>query len=190
MNHSDKKIIIQIRKGDIAAYASIVKRYQSMAFSLAHSITKNKEDAEEVTQDAFVKAYRKLDSFKGNSKFSTWLYQIVYRTALSKIRLKKDIYSLTDEKEHSNINHGTYEQNHLERLDKKKMLKQALSKLNEDEGFLLVLYYYQELKTEEISSLTGYSISNVKVKLHRARKNLYSQLQILMNGQAISLIQN
>ncbi len=190
MNHSDKKIITQVRKGDIAAYASLVKRYQNMAYSLAHSITKNKEDAEEVAQDAFVKAYKKLDTFKGNSKFSTWLYQIVYRTALSKIRLKKDIYKPTNKEEDRNINYGTYEQNHLERLDKKKMLKLALSRLNEDEGFLLVLYYYQELNIEEISSLTDYSVSNVKVKLHRARKNLYSQLQILMNGEAKSLIQN
>jgi len=190
MNHSDKKIISQIRKGDIAAYASLVQRYQNMAFSLAHSITKNKEDAEEVAQDAFVKAYKKLDTFKGNSKFSTWLYQIVYRTALSRIRLKKDLHQSTDENEDRNINYGVYENDHLERLDKKKMLKLALNKLNEDEGFLLVLFYYQDLSVDEISSVTEYSVSNVKVKLHRARKNLYSQLQLLMNGEAKSLIQN
>ncbi len=190
MNHSDKKKISQIRKGDIAAYASLVQRYQSMAFSLAHSITKNKEDAEEVAQDAFVKAYKKLDSFKGNSKFSTWLYQIVYRTALSKIRIKKEPTHSMNDNEDRNINYGTYEQNNLERLDKKKMLKLALGKLNEDEGFLLVLYYYQELSIDEISSVTDYTVSNVKVKLHRARKNLHSQLQLLMNGEAKSLIQN
>ncbi len=190
MNHSDKKIITQIKKGDISAYASLVNRYQNMAFTLALSITKNKEDAEEVAQDAFVKAYKKLDTFKGKSKFSTWLYQIIYRTALSKIRNKKDIWVSTDENEKRNINFGSYEQDYLERLDKKKILKLALNKLNEDEGFLLILYYYQELSIDEICSLTEYTESNVKVKLHRARKNLYSHLQLLMNGEAKSLIQN
>ena len=84
MSDSDKKIIGQVIKGDVSAYALLVNKYQSMAFTLALSITKNREDAEEVAQDAFVKAYNNLNTFKGKSKFSTWLYQIIYRTALSK----------------------------------------------------------------------------------------------------------
>ncbi len=190
MNYSDKKIINQIKKGDISAYASLVNRYQNMAFTLAYSITKNKEDAEEVAQDAFVKAYKKLDTFKGKSKFSTWLYQIIYRTALSKLRIRKENWLSTDENEDRNINFGTYEQDYLERLDKKKILKLAINKLNEDEGFLLVLYYYQELSIDEICDLTDYTESNVKVKLYRARKKLYHNLQVIMNGEAKTLIQN
>ncbi len=190
MSSSDKKIISQIKNGDVSAYASLVSQYQNMAFTLALSITKNKEDAEEVAQDAFVKVYKKINTFKGNSKFSTWLYQIVYRTALSKIRIKKLETQNIEGKYDYDIQLSNPGGNGMDRLDKKRMLKIALNKLNDDEGFLLILYYYQELSIEEIANTTGYTESNVKVKLYRARKNLYDLLQKLMNGQAKSLIQN
>ncbi len=191
MANSDFKIINLVKQGDISAYATLVNKYQHMAYTLALSITKNREDAEEVAQDAFVKAYTKLESFKGKSKFSTWLYQIVYRTALSKTRLKKHNTQSLDEKPENRVMQlSTSEDHNLERRDKKKLLKIAINQLNEDEGFLLILYYYQELSIEEIALLTDHSESNVKVKLFRARKNLHDQLQRIMNGEAKILIQN
>ncbi|MCW3806022.1 RNA polymerase sigma factor [Plebeiibacterium marinum] len=191
MSQSDNKIIKQIKGGDVAAYATLVSKYQNMAFTLALSITKNREDAEEVAQDAFVKAYKNLASFKGKSKFSTWLYQIVHNTALSKIRIKKHhTHPIDNLLEDRNIKLSESENRNLERLDKKRILKEAIKKLNEDEGFIIILYYYQELNIEEIAIATGYSESNVKVKLFRARKNLYEKLQIIMEGEARTLIQN
>ena len=191
MSQSDNKIIKQIKGGDVAAYATLVSKYQNMAFTLALSITKNREDAEEVAQDAFVKAYKNLALFKGKSKFSTWLYQIVHNTALSKIRIKKHhTHPIDNHLEDRNIKLSESENRNLERLDKKRILKEAIKKLNEDEGFIIILYYYQELNIEEIAIATGYSESNVKVKLFRARKNLYEKLQIIMEGEAKTLIQN
>ena len=191
MSQSDIKIIKQVKDGDVAAFATLVSRYEHLAFTLALSITKNKEDAEEVAQDSFVKAYKNLSSFKGKSKFSTWLYQIIHNTALSKVRVKKQLTHPIDSNiEDRSIHLSESENNKLERLDRKKILKKAISKLNDDEGFIVILYYYQELSIEEITTATNYTASNVKVKLHRARKNLQEQLQIIMQGEAKTLIQN
>ncbi|GAF05682.1 RNA polymerase sigma factor [Saccharicrinis fermentans] len=181
---SDKIILKQIKQGDVSSYSVLVHRYRCMAYTLAISITKNKEDAEEVAQDAFVKAYKNLDSFQGKSKFSTWLYQIVYRTALSKVRLKKHQWQSIDEDVQGLVKFDEGQADVMEQQDRKQIVHEAISRLKGDDGFLLILYYYKELNIEELASLTGYSISNVKVKLHRARKKLHEQLQIMMNGHA------
>lgn len=188
-NQNDKKTIKQILQGDVSAYSILVEKYQNMAYTLAYSITKNKEDAEEVAQDAFVKAYKNLESFQGKSKFSTWLYQIVYRTALSKIRIKKQVWQPLDQKHEKDAIQNISQTDKLERLDRKKIIKLAINRLKEDEAFLLILYYYQEMSMEELAESTELSVSNVKVKLFRARKNMHDHLQQLMNGQAKSLIQ-
>ncbi|WP_068472740.1 RNA polymerase sigma factor [Saccharicrinis aurantiacus] len=185
----DNLLIEEIKSGKVEAYSALVDKYKRMAYTLALSITKHSEDAEEVAQDAFVKAYKNLNTFKGKSKFSTWLYQIIYRTALSKVRIKKHFNQNIDDLNEIDINLDSYQIDHLERFDKKKIIKIAISKLKEDEAFILVLYYYQELSIEEISKTTELSSSNVKVKLHRARKNMLAILQKLMNGKAQSLIQ-
>ncbi len=187
-SQGDNIILKQIKQGDVSAYALLVERYKNMAYTLALSIIKNSEDAEEIAQDAFVKAYKNLGSFKGKSKFSTWLYQIVFNTALSKKRIKKQQWQSIDEKNVGGEGLIEFQSDNLERIDRKKIINIAIKKLKEDEAFLLILYYYQELNIDELADATGYSQSNVKVKLHRARKNLYEQLQIIMNGQAKSLI--
>ncbi len=187
---NDHIILKQVKQGDVTAYAKLVEKYQNMAYTLALSITKNNEDAEEVAQDAFLKAFKKINTFKGKSKFSTWLYQIIYRTALSKVRIKKHIHQPINEDHDKNINLPIYENSHLEDDDKKKWLTIAISQLKEEEAFLLILYYYKELSIEELVETTSLSESNVKVKLHRARKSLYLKLQKLMDGKAKSLIEN
>ena len=90
MNPTKDQICIEkILQGDTSSFSFLVESYKDMAYTIAMKIVRNAEDAEEVAQDSFVKAYQQLQSFKGNSKFSTWLYTIVYRTAISKIRKKK-----------------------------------------------------------------------------------------------------
>ncbi len=188
MSNEEKKIIKLVKQGDISSFSILVERYQEMAFTLALSIIKNREDAEEIAQDAFVKAYKNLSSFKGKSKFSTWLYQIVYRTSLSKLRVNKPGNKSIDDLKNKELDLNIYEENRTDRIDKKKILKSAIQQLNEDEGFLIILYYYQELTVEEIAQCTEFSVSNIKVKLFRARKNLFNIMQKLMNGKAQELI--
>src|ERR1700754_4756487 len=95
---SDIELIQQTLSGNQSAYADLVKRHQRFVFTLALRFAKNREDAEEITQDCFVKAYRSLTSFQRQSKFSTWLYSIVYTTAMTSLRKKRiDTVSVDDE---------------------------------------------------------------------------------------------
>src|SRR6516225_10518279 len=95
---SDIELIQQTLTGNQAAYADLVKRHQRFVFTLALRFAKVREDAEEIAQDTFIKAYRSLASFQGQSKFSTWLYSIVYTTAMTFLRKKRvDTDSIDDE---------------------------------------------------------------------------------------------
>ena len=85
----DQIYIERVLKGDTNAFSHLINKYKDMVFTLVIKIVKSREDAEEVAQDSFIKAYQKLDSFKGQSKFSTWLYTIAYRNAMTKLRKKK-----------------------------------------------------------------------------------------------------
>lgn len=182
--NSDIKIIKRIRNGEVIAYSELIDRHQNFAFTVANNILKNREEAEEVIQDAFLKAFKHLNDFKGDSAFSTWLYRIVYNTAVSKKRLKKvsqtpiDDYNIQNE-----ISHTVESINTLEKNDRKRYLKKAISKLNDDDRMVVLLYYYKELSINEISEITSLSESNIKVKLHRSRQQLFSVLSTMLKGE-------
>jgi RNA polymerase sigma-70 factor (ECF subfamily) len=182
---SDQHIIKQVILGDATAFAHIIDKYERMVYTLAVNIVKNKEEAEEVAQDAFYKAYKNLKSFKGEADFSTWLYRIVHNTAISKLRGRKQATADISEIENKMSEHNFFENNihRLEINEKKKILKQALMQLKEDDAFVLILYYYKELSVEEISQTTGLSASNVKVKLHRGRKQMQLVLSKLLKEE-------
>ncbi len=189
-NSSDIKLIRLIRQGDVSAFGQIIDKYQHMAYTLANSIVKNHQEAEEVCQDAFFKAYKSLDKFKGDSEFSTWLYRIIYNTAISKIRSRK-AETLDLESRENEINSGLNFSDNLNRLElqeRKVILKKALKKLKEDDAFILILYYYKEQSIEEIEQATGLSKSNVKIKLHRGRKQLQVVLEQLLRKELKSFI--
>ena len=96
---NDNEIISRVLSGDHQAYAGLVSRYQSYVFTLTLRMVKSREDAEEVAQDVFIKAYKYLADFRGASKFTTWLYTIVNNTCISFLRKKKlEIHSLDNEK--------------------------------------------------------------------------------------------
>lgn len=189
-NSSDIKQIKLVKAGDVGAYSQLIDKYQHMSFTLANSIVKNKQEAEEVCQDAFFKAYKALDTFKGNADFSTWLYRIVYNTAISKLRSRKtETVSLDEQKESLSTPFGFNENlNRLEQQERKIILKRALKLLKEDDAFIMILYYYQERSIEEIVTTTGLSKSNIKIKLHRGRKQLKQALEQLLSKEIESFI--
>src|SRR5437764_11206324 len=95
----DMDLISQVLQGDSAAYASLVQRYQNYVFTIVLRYVKSREDAEEVAQDVFVKAFRSLADFKGNAKFSTWLYTVTTTTCITFLRKKKlEVHSLDNER--------------------------------------------------------------------------------------------
>jgi RNA polymerase sigma factor (sigma-70 family) len=166
--------IEQILSGNNNAFSFIVDRHKNKAYNLAFRICGNHEEAEELAQDSFIKAYRSLRTFKMKSSFATWLYRIVYNTTISHVRIKKKgILSLEDFPADAAdfIGNGTNEEE-AEKEYRSSLVNFALQKIPEDERALISLYYYDEMSTEEISDVTGLSKSNIKVKLYRARQKM------------------
>lgn len=174
--------IDQVLEGNMNAYSFIVDRHKSKVYNLAFRICCNREEAEEIAQDAFLKAYRALGSFKRKSSFSTWLYRIVYNTAVSYVRIKKkEILSLEDFPADAVDFIGTGNSDEeAESEYRKSLLNFAFQKISEEERSLITLHYYEDMSTEEISEITGISKSNVKVRLFRSRQKM---LQIIENAE-------
>lgn len=187
---TDTYYITKIQKGHAASYAFLVERYKLMAYKLAFRVVQNNEDAEEVTQDAFVKAFAALSKFKKEAKFSTWLYRIVYNTAVSKIRKKKVIETTIDDDliSDENIAETYHSLQHLKQQEQKKFIQQALTKLSTDESALITLFYLNENSIDEIRQIMSLSIANIKVKLHRARKKLYTELNAMLENELQSIL--
>jgi RNA polymerase sigma-70 factor (ECF subfamily) len=166
--------IEEILNGNQNAFAYLVDKHKDHAYNLALRICGNHEEAEEVAQDAFIKAYRFLPKFKMKSRFATWLYRIVYNTAISLVRArKKTPLSLedfpADATDFMGVNTSEEE---AEEEYRSSLVNFALQKISEEERGLIDLYYYDELKTEEISEITGISKSNIRIKLFRARQKM------------------
>ncbi|WP_316791174.1 sigma-70 family RNA polymerase sigma factor [Pedobacter frigoris] len=166
---------IYVRKvcaGDTEAFRYFVTQYKTMSITLAVSIVKDEFVAEEVVQDAFISAFRAINSFKFKSKFSSWFYRIVVNEAFMHLKkMKKEIVDfrqdydeqIPDESEILTL--AQDEQTHL--------INEALKLLPARESVVLRLFYLEEESIREVASITGWSESNVKVILHRARKNMH-----------------
>lgn len=173
----DQDIIDSVRKGNEADFTIIVDRYKDKAFSLLKRMLKNEQDAEETLQDSFIKAYNSLNNFKGESKFSTWFYRIVYNTALTKLSSKKrktenEMFSID---EHFDLK-SDYDLVSSENKDLSKFINDLVNQLPEKHATVINLYYLNEMSCEEISNVLNISVSNVKVMLHRSRNALKNHI--------------
>lgn len=175
----DQFYINRILQGDSSAYAALVDKHKEMVFTIAVKIVRNQLDAEEVAQDVFVKAFHALTTFKGDAKFSTWLYRIAYNTAISATRKKKPVFTVIDDKMIDNYTTDQITQmvNEHSESEQIEVMNRLMDNLPEEENLLLTLFYKKEKTIEEISGITGLSESNVKVKMYRIRKKMYLDLQ-------------
>lgn len=169
------KYIVNILGGKTADFTYFVDKYKNMAVSIAFQITQNHADAEEIAQDAFVKAYKSLASFNHKAKFSSWFYRIVYNTAISETRKKKHEYSLPEENMTGLTDHKTVIDS-LEQEDQKQMINTAMKSLNENERSVLTFFYLEEMNIDEIADVTQLSKANIKVLLFRGRNKLKEEL--------------
>jgi len=188
--NSDQLYIDKVLQGDTNAFAYLINKYKDMAYTVAIKIVKSHEDAEEVAQDSFLKAYEKLDSFKGNSKFSTWLYTIVYRNSITKIRKKKVATSDIDDYVMDNYSEGS-EFPQIEAIkngEQQKYVREAIDRLPEKDALLITLFYMNESSVEEIEQITNLTQSNIKVKLFRARKKLNTELSFLLKEEVNTIL--
>lgn len=172
-NLSDQEIIDSVRRGNDSDYSIIVDKYKNKAFSMLKRMLKNEFDAEEVLQDCFLKAYNSLSTFKGEAKFSTWFYRIVYNTALTKLSSKKrkTESEMTSVEDHFNLE-SDYGSDEIEKTDLNKFIHNIVGKLPERYEAIITMFYLNEMSIDEISEVMGISVSNTKVMLHRSRNSL------------------
>jgi RNA polymerase sigma factor (sigma-70 family) len=177
---NDSEIISNVLSGDHQAYAGLVNRYQNYVFTLVLRMIKSREDAEEVAQDVFIKAYRSLSSFRGDARFSTWLYTIVHTTCITFLRKKKlDIQSLDNEKvfEAAENHDSGFKANLVEQKSRTAMVNQAITLLSPDDAQIITLFYKGEQSLEEIALVLGLETNTAKVRLHRARARLKEKME-------------
>jgi len=191
MNKTDDIYYIEaVRKGNVQAFSFLIEKYQKLVYTLALKLLKKPEEAEEMAQDTFIKAFQKLDSYEGKSKFSTWLYSITYNACISELRKRRIDFKSLDDRQVSDQDeqrmHDYYRENRKE--DQEKYLNLALEKLPEDDQVLVTLYYYENQSMDEISQITGLTVSNIKVKIHRARKRMYTILHEMLKEEVYSLL--
>jgi RNA polymerase sigma factor (sigma-70 family) len=187
---TDIELINQTLAGNQSAYADLVKRHQRFIFTLAQRFAKNREDAEEIAQDCFIKAYRSLASFQQQSKFSTWLYRIVYTTAMTHLRKKRiQTDSIDDEGTSIQVaNQGGMDMNLAERKSRSYYLNLAIGQLLPDDATIITLFYNGEQSLEEIAETLGMEANTVKVKLFRARQRLKDKLEGLLKHEVNELV--
>lgn len=186
---SDLLLVQRAKENYSPAVAELIDRYKGMVYTIAFKVLKDRDEAEEVAQASFVKAFTKISLFRMDSSFSSWLYRITYNTAISRTREKKRELEYQQE----TVATVSFEQqarafSDLEQDDRKRFLNLAMQQLSSDDSLLLILFYYDGKSMEEISQITGYTESNVKVKLYRARKKLHEELEKLLHNETKTLL--
>lgn len=174
---TDTYYIERIILGETDYFSVLLERYSRPVFTLIVKMTGNREDAEELTQDVFLKVFRSLKSFQGDSLFSTWLYSIAYRTTVSALRKKKTeqtaIEDLADDEQIDGEEETTvHKELQLAALEK------ALEQLAPNDRALILLFYKEEHSVEELAVITGLTTANVKIRLYRIRKRLFALMNV------------
>lgn len=188
---SDVELIKLVQAGDKEAYRSLVERYQERVYGLAFEILKSREDAEDVAQESFVKAYLSITEFKGESSFYTWLYRIVYNMAID---FKRKIARRGGEKAEFDetvaydadgiLGRVEGPQEQILRQEQRHQIRAALDSISEEHRVVITLREVDGLSYEEIAKVTGISRGTVMSRLHYARKKVQSVLIHLSSGEA------
>jgi RNA polymerase sigma-70 factor (ECF subfamily) len=167
---NEKQRVQQVLSGNASAFGYFADTYQDMAITIAFRICGNVQDAEDIVQDSYLKAYRNLHSFRGDSKFSTWLYRIVYNTAIthskSKMWQADDDLSAVESIETSDFDTEKI----IDDAETAELVNATLEKMPKGDALLLTLFYLEDNSIKEMAKITGLNETNVRVKLFRARK--------------------
>jgi RNA polymerase sigma-70 factor (ECF subfamily) len=166
----ESQILKRAISGDSEALTKLVDKYKDIAYNLAVSIVKNKEDAQDITQDSFLKVLENIQRFRSDSKFSTWLYRIVYNQSIGFVKKENQLNKI----DYSTLvdTYGKDDNNE----DRIQDLYKAINLLEDTDRNIIMLFYLAEKSIKEIAQITGFSISNIKVILHRARKKIYEKI--------------
>lgn len=174
---TESEIIDRILGGDTEAFAVLVAQHQRRALSLAERMMQNTEDARDVVQDAFVKAYKSLSRFNRDATFSTWLYRIVYTTSLNALEKRKrmPLYDMLDEETAPAwIEPTVFESMEASHIDE--IISDEMKSMNPIYATILELFYVDDRSYDEIVSITGLPLGTVKTRLNRGRTLLRTAL--------------
>ncbi|RSK43158.1 RNA polymerase sigma factor [Hymenobacter rigui] len=178
---ADDRLLRQAAQGQAQALSQLVRRHQALAYTVALRVVGNRQDAEEVVQDAFLKAFTGLSEFRRAAKFSTWLYRIVYNTALSKKRSRPPLVDLPPEADPVMEPTATADGwEAVRRADQRKYLTLALARLPPEDALVLTLHYLGEQSIAELCVILDKKTSAVKMQLLRSRKQLEQALTDLL----------
>jgi len=186
----DNLYIQKVLNGDYTGFSYFVDKYKDMAYSIAFRIVSNSEDAEEIVQDSFVKAFKSLDKFRQDSKFSTWFYRIVVNNSLSRVKRRKTGPGNVDLEKVAEVSTEEIESVYtgLNLSDLQKYLNLALDELNIEDRLILTLYYLNENTVEEIAEITELKKENLKMKIHRARQKMYIEMEKILKSEIQNLL--
>jgi RNA polymerase sigma-70 factor (ECF subfamily) len=190
MASGDEKYYIDLVKtGKKESFAWIVNTYKNMVYTICLRMLSMESDAEEAAQEVFIKAFRAIGSFQGSSKFSTWLYRISYNHCISVIRKKTRVIDLVDDVPDNEPDESSLDGlMSMAKEDRQKYVRNAIESLPETDAVIVTLFYYEGLSLEEIEKITGLTNSNIRIKLHRARKKLYQVLKKDLKTEVKSLL--
>ena len=165
----ERVYVEKVLSGNTSAFAYFVNNYQGMAINIAYRICENMQDAEDVVQESFVKAYKNLHTFRLESKFSTWFYRIVFNSAVTFTKTKMWVVDDEVETVGVDLSSDLDTRNQLDMNETSEIVSHVLSKMPKAYGLMLSLFYLEDNSIKEIAEITGLNNSNVKVMLHRAR---------------------
>ena len=180
----DAQLITDTLAGDTEAFGQLVNKYQSRLFNTLFQVTRNREEAEDVMQEAFVQAFVKLDSFQGNSAFYTWLYRIAFNLSISRKRKKKPQTSVDQQREVSGsepIDTGELPTDRLLREERAAQLHEAMMCLQDEPRAVLSLREMEGFCYETIGEILDLPAGTVRSRLHRARMQLHNQLKAILH---------
>ena len=184
-NEDDLELIRQTLNGQTEAFGNLICKYQDRLFNGMVQIMRNEPEAEDVVQDAFVLAFTKLESFKGNSAFFTWLYRIAYNVAVTRLRRRKPTLPLEGKGESGRLDFpgsGPAPDEGIQKREQVNQLNQALDRLSHEHRAILILREMDELDYDAISEILDLPIGTVRSRLHRARSQLRDHLDAIMNS--------
>ena len=174
MQSDEQRLIAQILDGHAEDFGYFLERYGEEVFAIVSRLVPQQEDAEELVQDAFVRAFNRLETFVGRSSFSTWVCRIAYTTAVSWLRKQRIKYLSIDDNPHltdTEVDEGLDDETRIDDL------RRAITQLKPDEQTLLQLYYYDNRPLADIAYILDVEAGTIATRLHRIRRKLY----LLMN---------
>jgi RNA polymerase sigma-70 factor (ECF subfamily) len=186
---NDRQIIEEIRGGHVRRYAVLIDRHKDRAMTLALRLTGNREESEELVQDAFLRAYRSLDQFRGEAKFGTWFYRILYNLCLTRVtrrRGKPEALDVDDAHSLDNLLVDEDELSAQERMEEEEMqqfIASEIERMPERFKVVLTLFYVQEMSYEEMMVVLNQPLGTVKTNLFRARNMLRERVRVGMKGE-------